>query len=60
MRTVLWFSMLFRSKYSFFLSRERLSSKNDATSDNVNFRPDIGQNDFYKKSRHQGFVWFLP
>ena len=42
-----------------FLSPDRLSGRNDVTSDKVNFRLDIRLNFFFKKQVHQEFVWLL-
>ena len=51
---------MFRHEYNFCLSPDILSGRNDVTSGNVNFKPDISQNIcFEKKSEHQEFVWLL-
>ena len=42
-------------KYNFFLSPERLFSRNDIKSDKVNFRPDIRQHFFLKKTEQLEF-----
>lgn len=43
---------MFRYEYNFCLSPDILSGRNDVTSGNVNFKPDISQNICFEKNQN--------